>query len=150
MVAKGELDQVFHYKSKLNPGKSEEAYRSYYEKGYRTNVKQIEIQGDTFTFTFDDGSKQNSDYRYVGYKVLNYQAGNRGVRYLFEAKDLQTKAFKYLQFSDHAISPQKAGHFHLYFGNESQEALLNELENWPTYYPSQLSAHEIAQEMVAH
>ncbi|NLL32990.1 MAG: zinc ABC transporter substrate-binding protein AdcA, partial [Enterococcus cecorum] len=44
--------------------------------------------------------------------------------------------FKYLQFSDHAISPQKAGHFHLYFGNESQEALLNELENWPTYYPS--------------
>ena len=86
----------------------------------------------------------------MGYKVLNYQAGNRGVRYLFEAKDLQTKAFKYLQFSDHAISPQKAGHFHLYFGNESQEALLNELENWPTYYPSQLSAHEIAQEMIAH
>lgn len=150
LVAKGELDQVFHYKAKLNPKKTAEDYRAYYEKGYRTNVKQIEIQGDTFTFTFDDGSKQSSDYRYVGYKVLNYEAGNRGVRYLFEAKDLQTKAFKYLQFSDHAISPQKAGHFHLYFGNESQEALLNELENWPTYYPSQLSAHEIAQEMVAH
>ncbi|HJD14557.1 MAG TPA: ZinT/AdcA family metal-binding protein [Candidatus Enterococcus stercoripullorum] len=150
LVAKGELDQVFHYKAKLNPKKTAEGYRAYYEKGYRTDVKQIEIQGDTFTFTFDDGSKQSSDYRYVGYKVLNYQAGNRGVRYLFEAKDSQTKAFKYLQFSDHAISPQKAGHFHLYFGNESQEALLNELENWPTYYPSQLSAHEIAQEMVAH
>ena len=71
----------------------------------------------------------------MGYKVLNYEAGNRGVRYLFEAKDLQTKAFKYLQFSDHAISPQKAGHFHLYFGNESQEALLNELEKLADLLP---------------
>ena len=77
LVAKGELDQVFHYKAKLNPKKTAEDYRAYYEKGYRTDVKQIEIQGDTFTFTFDDGSKQSSDYRYVGYKVLNYEAGNR-------------------------------------------------------------------------
>ena len=38
LVAKGELDQVFHYKAKLNPKKTAEDYRAYYEKGYRTDV----------------------------------------------------------------------------------------------------------------
>lgn len=150
LLQNGQLDQVFHYKAKLNPKMTEEEYKAYYEVGYKTDVKQIDIKGDTFTFIFDDGSKTSASYRYVGSKILNYQAGNRGVRFMFESTDPNSKAFKYLQFSDHAIAPQKAGHFHIYFGNTSQEDLLNELENWPTYYPTKLSAHEIAQEMMAH
>jgi len=35
-------------------------------------------------------------------------------------------------------------------GNESQEKLLEEMDNWPTYYPTKLSGLEIAQEMLAH
>ncbi|MXI72561.1 ZinT/AdcA family metal-binding protein, partial [Mycobacterium tuberculosis] len=30
-------------------------------------------------------------------------------------------------------------HFHIFHGGKSQEALYDELENWPTYYPSNLS-----------
>ena len=46
------------------------------------------------------------------------------------------------------ISPQRKQH--IFYGGESQEALFNELENWPTYYPTKLSGQEIAQEMLAH
>jgi len=35
-------------------------------------------------------------------------------------------------------------------GNESQEKLFEEMDNWPTYYPSSMTGIEIAQEMVAH
>lgn len=44
----------------------------------------------------------------------------------------------------------KAAHFHIFYGSESQEKVLEELENWPTFYPSDLSPQEIAQEMIAH
>ena len=57
---------------------------------------------------------------------------------------------KYVQFSDHNIAPVKAEHFHIFMGNESQEKLLEEMDNWPTYYPTKLSGLEIAQEMIAH
>jgi zinc transport system substrate-binding protein len=55
----------------------------------------------------------------------------------------------YVQFSDHAIAPRKAGHFHLYWG-EDRTALLSELTNWPTYYPAILSPEAIVHEMLAH
>lgn len=57
---------------------------------------------------------------------------------------------KYVQFSDHNISPVKTSHFHIFHGGESQEKVLSELENWPTYYPKKLTGFEIAQEMIAH
>ena len=76
--------------------------------------------------------------------------GNRGVRFLFEATDADAGQFKYVQFSDHNIAPVKAEHFHIFFGGTSQEALFEEMDNWPTYYPDNLSGQEIAQEMLAH
>ena len=72
------------------------------------------------------------------------------VRFLFETDDANAGRFKYVQFSDHNIAPTKAAHFHIFFGGDSQESLFNEMDNWPTYYPSDLSKQEIAQEMIAH
>ncbi|EBL1740114.1 metal-binding protein ZinT, partial [Salmonella enterica] len=54
------------------------------------------------------------------------------------------------QFSDHIIAPRKSGHFHIFMGNTSQQALLQEMENWPTYYPYQLKANEVVDEMLHH
>ena len=68
----------------------------------------------------------------------------------FETDDANAGRFKYVQFSDHNIAPTKAAHFHIFFGGDSQESLFNEMDNWPTYYPSDLSKQEIAQEMIAH
>ena len=72
------------------------------------------------------------------------------MRFLFEATDADAGQFKYVQFSDHNIAPVKAEHFHIFFGGTSQEALFEEMDNWPTYYPDNLSGQEIAQEMLAH
>lgn len=149
LLKNGALDQVMRYKSLQNKDKSADAYKAYYEAGYQTNVNKISIKGNDVTF-YIDGQAHKASYKYKGKETLTYDKGNRGVRYLFEAVGDTNGAFKYLQFSDHSISPTKAEHFHIYFGNSSQAALTGQLTNWPTYYPSAMSASEIAQEMVAH
>ncbi|BBA91780.1 zinc ABC transporter substrate-binding protein AdcA [Streptococcus ruminantium] len=145
----GTLDQVFDYKAKLKGGMTAKEYKDYYTIGYKTDVDHINIKDDTMEFVVGD-KKEKFTYKYVGYKVLTYKKGNRGVRFLFEATDANAGRFKYVQFSDHNIAPVKTGHFHIYFGGESQEKLLEELENWPTYYPNSLTGLEIGQEMLAH
>ncbi|MTD40127.1 ZinT/AdcA family metal-binding protein [Erwinia sp. CPCC 100877] len=149
-VQDGTFDQVFDYKAKLNKDKTSQAYKKYYEVGYKTDIQAIEITDSTITYTKTDGTRFSSKYTYAGYQILNYEAGNHGVRYCFEAVDPAGGAFKYIQFSDHTITDTKVEHYHLYFGNESQEKLYSELENWPTYYPASLTGKEIAQEMLAH
>lgn len=151
LLQDGTLDEVFDYKSKKNPEMSAKEYKDYYTTGYKTDVEQINIDGKKMTMEFiQNGESHKYKYKYVGYEILNYEKGNRGVRFLFETDDKDAGQFKYVQFSDHDIRPNKAGHFHIYFGGESQEALIEELENWPTYYPTDLSGHEVAQEMLAH
>ncbi|EJN93560.1 metal ABC transporter solute-binding protein, Zn/Mn family [Streptococcus ratti] len=147
----GSLDSVWDYKAKSKKDMTAQEYKAYYTKGYKTDVDKIVIDGKKNTVTFTQkGKDYKYTYKYVGYKILKYSKGNRGVRYLFETKAKNVGSFKYIQFSDHDIKPQKAEHFHLFWGSESQDKLLEELENWPTYYPSKLSGQEIAQEIVAH
>ncbi|HFR3749868.1 TPA: ZinT/AdcA family metal-binding protein [Streptococcus suis] len=145
----GTLDQVWDYKAKLKGDMTAEEYKAYYDTGYKTDVDQINITDNTMEFVVGD-KKEKFTYKYVGYKILTYKKGNRGVRFLFEATDANAGNYKYVQFSDHNIAPVKTGHFHIYFGGESQEKLLEELENWPTYYPVGLTGLEIGQEMLAH
>ncbi|HHR8875357.1 TPA: ZinT/AdcA family metal-binding protein, partial [Streptococcus agalactiae] len=96
------------------------------------------------------GKSQTFTYKYAGYKILTYKKGNRGVRYLFEAKEKDAGQFKYIQFSDHGIKPNKAEHFHIFWGSESQEKLFEEMENWPTYFPAKMSGREVAQDLMSH
>ncbi|WP_314062073.1 zinc ABC transporter substrate-binding protein AdcA [uncultured Vagococcus sp.] len=143
------LDPIFDYKAKQNKDMTAKEYKDYYQTGYATDIKEIKITGTSMTFINDKGESATSDYNYVGYKILDYEKGNRGVRYCFEAVDPKA-AYKTVQFSDHTIEPSQSAHFHLYFGNQSQDELVKELDNWPTYYPAGLSGFEIAQEMMAH
>ncbi|EHG11999.1 hypothetical protein HMPREF9682_01596 [Streptococcus intermedius F0395] len=145
----GTLDQVFDYKAKLTGKMTAAEYKAYYEKGYKTDVSHINITDKTMEFVVN-GQKKKFTYKYVGKHTLTYSKGNRGVRFMFETTDKDAGKYKYVQFSDHNIAPTKAAHFHIFYGGESQEALFNELENWPTYYPTKLSGQEIAQEMLAH
>ena len=85
-----------------------------------------------------------------GKEVLKYEKGNRGVRYVFKLKNADNQDLpKYVQFSDHNIAPKKAAHFHIFMG-DNREKLLNELDNWPTYYPEKQTAKEIKADMLAH
>ncbi len=80
---------------------------------------------------------------------MTYKEGNRGVRYLLKPGESVRETSNMFQFSDMKYSG-KAAHFHIFHGGKSQEALYDELENWPTYYPSNLSGLEVAQEMLTY
>lgn len=149
-VLDGTFDQVFDYKAKINKDKSAKEYKEYYTSGYETDIEKISIVDNYITYTDSKGKSFSSAYESKGYKILTYEKGNRGVRYCFEAKNPESGAFKYIQFSDHHIADTKAEHFHLYFGNESPEVLYKQLDNWPTYYSQELTGQAIAQEMLAH
>ncbi|MEL3971684.1 ZinT/AdcA family metal-binding protein [Rossellomorea oryzaecorticis] len=144
----GTLDEVFSHKAEHNGDKSAEEYKEYYKAGYQTDVDRILIEGNTVTF-YENGEENSGEYIYDGYEILTYDAGNRGVRFIFKRAEQSGDLPRYIQFSDHSIYPTKADHYHLYWGDD-REALLNEVTNWPTYYPSEMTGEEIADEMMAH
>ena len=143
----GTLDPVMEHKAESGDQTSEE-YKAYYEIGYETDVERITINGDKVTF-FKDGVPLAATYASDGYEILTYKKGNRGVRFIFKKTDGDAAAPEYIQFSDHRIAPADADHYHLYWGDD-RTALLQEVTNWPTYYPSSLNADEIVAEMMAH
>lgn len=144
----GSLDEVMAAKAKKGD-KSAEEYKQYYSIGYKTDVQEIEIEDNSMTF-YQGGEKHKAEYKYEGYRILKYAKGNRGVRYLFTKIKGDAAAPGSVQFSDHAIAPQEASHFHIYFGDMTHEELLKEMDNWPTYYPEDMSKAEIVSEMSAH
>lgn len=143
----GTLDPVMADKA-AHGDKSAEEYRAYYETGYKTDTDRIVIEGDSVTFHEGDASVQGT-YASDGYEILTYEKGNRGVRFIFKKTEGDDEAPDFFQFSDHRIAPEKSDHYHLYWGDD-RAALLEELTNWPTYYPSSLSAEQIVEEMLAH
>ncbi|AMO50370.1 Zinc ABC transporter, zinc-binding protein AdcA [Enterobacter sp. FY-07] len=144
----GDLDPVLEKKAKQGD-KTVEEYRAYYKKGYATNVEMIGIEDNVIEF-HSGNTVNRCRYDYAGYKILTYASGKKGVRYLFECTDSQSKAPKYVQFSDHIIAPRRSQHFHIFMGNVSQEALLKEMDNWPTYYPYNMTKAQVVEEMLHH
>ncbi|WP_246184842.1 ZinT family metal-binding protein [Paracoccus aestuariivivens] len=143
----GTLDPVMAHKAE-HGDKTAAEYRDYYEAGYRTDVDRIVIKGDRIEF-YRSGASVSARYVSDGRETLTYKAGNRGVRYAFRKADGDTAAPAFIQFSDHAIAPEKAGHYHLYWGDD-RKALLAEVTHWPTYYPTAMSGQQIQSEMMAH
>jgi zinc transport system substrate-binding protein len=126
---------------------SAEEYKAYYKVGYKTYIERISIEGDAVTF-FKDGKPLKARYTSDGHEILTYDKGNRGVRFIFKKTEGDAGAPVFIQFSDYKIAPAAADHYHLYWGND-RAALLEEVTNWPTYYPSSLSAKQIVEEMIA-
>ncbi|WP_414054888.1 metal-binding protein ZinT [Macrococcus equi] len=144
----GTLDDVFKHKAKEDESKTAKEYKAYYTKGYQTDINRIHIDGSKISF-YKGNDKSTGEYGYDGKVILKYEAGNRGVRYLFKKLNGDENAPKFIQFSDHIIAPEKALHFHIYMGND-KDKLLKEMEHWPTYYPSDLKGQEIKEEMLGH
>ncbi|WP_118135241.1 metal-binding protein ZinT [Oceanicella sp. SM1341] len=147
LLQDGTLDPVMADKA-AHGDKSAAEYRAYYDTGYATDVARIEIRGSTVTFHGPEGAL-SGEYASDGLEVLTYKAGNRGVRFIFARTAGDAAAPAFIQFSDHRIAPAKADHYHIYMGDD-RAALLEEVTNWPTYYPAALSPGEIVQEMLAH
>lgn len=147
LLQDGTLDDVMAHKAE-HGDKTAEEYHAYYETGYETDVDHIVIDGDNVTFHSGESSFGGT-YESGSYEILTYEKGNRGVRFIFEKSEGDEEAPDFIQFSDHIIAPQKSDHYHLYWG-DNRAALLENVTNWPTYYPSELSAEQIVQEMTAH
>lgn len=143
----GTLDPVMEAKA-AQGDKTAQEYRAYYTTGYRTRVDRIVIDGDTVTF-HEDGKPVQATYAGDGYEVLTYKAGNRGVRFIFTRTAGDEAAPQFIQFSDHRIAPASSDHYHLYWGDD-RAGLLEEVTNWPTYYPAGLNGEEIVSRMMAH
>ncbi|GEK58310.1 metal-binding protein ZinT [Marinococcus halophilus] len=145
----GTLDEVFAHKAEEDGEMTQEEYKEYYEEGYQTDVDEITIEEDGTVSFMKDGEEMTGRYASGGHEILEYEAGNRGVRFVFELEEGDEGMPEYIQFSDHSIAPTDAGHYHLYWGDDNGE-LLEEVENWPTYYPSDMNGEEITHEMIAH
>lgn len=143
----GTLDPVMADRAK-HGGKSADDYRAYYDAGYKTDVDRIVIKDNSVSF-FRGKDTASANYEVDGYEILTYEKGNRGVRFIFKKTTGDDAAPHFIQFSDHIIAPEKAGHYHLYWGDD-RTALLKQVTNWPTYYPSHLNGKQIVDEMLAH
>lgn len=143
----GTLDPVWAHKAESGDQAADQ-WKAYYDVGYKTDVERITIDGDVVTF-YRNGQPIEGHYTYDGYEILTYKKGNRGVRFIFKKTEGDEAAPEFIQFSDHKIAPEVTDHYHLYWGDD-RAALLEEVTNWPTYYPSSLKADEIVREMIAH
>ncbi len=149
ILLSGKMDPVFAKKAKEDASKTAAEYKEYYKKGYATEVSEIGIENGVMEFNLN-GQVSSCKYDYAGHKILHYASGKKGVRYLFECKDASSKAPKFVQFSDHTIAPRKSAHFHIFMGNTSQEEILKEMENWPTYFPYQMTSDQVVDDLLHH
>lgn len=145
----GALDEVYEHRAEENDDMLFEEQKEYYEAGYQTEVDHLDITEDGDIIFHEGDESYTGTYVYDGYEILEYEAGNRGVRFIFALEDGDAKAPQYVQFSDHIIAPEESGHFHLYWGDDN-EALLEEMEHWPTYYPEDSSVDDIIDDLLLH
>ncbi len=145
----GTLDPVFRQKAEADKSTTFSAVKNYYLTGYASAITEIGIENGVMEFT-ENGVTHACRYVYQGHKILHYVSGKKGVRYLFACSDQTSAAPKFVQFSDHIIGPRKSGHFHIFTGNVSQDALFSQLENWPTFFPYQLSKEAIVDDLLHH
>lgn len=143
----GTLEPVMAAKA-AHGDKTAEEYRAYYLTGYQTDVDRIVIKDGSIVF-HTNGKSVQAAYAADGHEILTYKAGNRGVRYIFTKTAGDEDAPQFIQFSDHRIAPAASDHYHLYWGND-RAALLQEVTNWPTYYPADLGGDDIVSRMMAH
>ena len=145
----GTLDSVFAEKAEETGEKTASEYKEYYTVGYESSFTGLTITGETITF-YEGDAASTGTYAYSGYQILTYESGKKGVRYLFARTDDAADTPKYIQFSDHIIEPTASAHFHIYLGDDSHADLLEEMDNWPTFYPAGMDGDEIVEEMLHH
>ena len=145
----GTLDDAFAAMAEEGEMTADE-YKTYYQNGYKTDITNIDIEGDHIEFTYEDGKKVGSDYKYVGYYIQNWSTGTKAAMYRFETEDKDSGAPVYIEFNDHMIEPAAAEHFHIRMSNESFDAIVDPENSWPTFFPADMTGEEICEHMEGH
>ena len=148
-VLDGTLDDAFAAMAEKGEMAAEE-YKTYYQNGYKTDITNIDIEGDHIEFTYEDSKKAGSNYKYVGYYIQNWSTGTKAAMYRFEAEDKDSGAPVYIEFNDHMIEPAAAEHFHIRMSNKSFDAIVDPENSWPTFFPADMTGEEICEHMEGH
>ena len=147
-VLDGTLDSVM--KKKADSGtKTAEEYKKSYISSYETDIEKISIDGNTITYTRKDGTS-TATYDSEGFYIRHKDDGSKQMRYKYQKASGDANAPTYIVFSDHNISSAEPEHFHLYFGEDGFDSLVEEGKHFPTFYPASLTGAEIADEMLEH
>lgn len=150
LLLEGRLEQFCEYKAENDEDASttKETMYEKYKNVWACDAKEIKIEDNAITFTYSDGTTASAEYTYAGYSIKYAEDGSIGnVRYQFETESAD--APKYVQFNDHGHEPAEVEHFHIYFGDESFEALLSASTN-PYFMRSGLTDEEILEGLTGH
>ena len=147
-ILDGTLDSVMEKKAESGT-KSADEYKKSYTASYKTDIEKISIDGNTITYTRKDGTS-TATYESKGFYIRHKDDGSKQVRYKYQKESGDANAPTYIVFSDHNISSAEPEHFHLYFGNDGFDKLVEEGKNFPTFYPASMTGSEIADEMLEH
>ena len=142
-VLDGSLDPAFEAMEETKGEMTAEEYKEYYKTGYETDIVSVNIKGNNIEYTYEDGRKVNSDYKYTGYYIQVWSGGTMAALYRFEAENKDSGAPVYIEINDHMIESAKAEHFHLRMSNESFDAIKDPEKYWPTFFPADMSAEEL-------
>lgn len=146
----GDLDDYCEHKAEDDDdsNSSMETYYEKYKSAWACEIDHIKINNNQITFTYSDGKTVTAEYTYAGYQTTSNEDGAiSSVRYQFETDNAD--APKFVQFNDHGHEPGKAEHFHIYFGNNSFEELMDSKTN-PFFVKESLSVDEILEELLGH
>ena len=145
----GTLDGAFAAMAEEGEMTADE-YKTYYQNGYKTDITNINIEGDHIAFTYEDGKKVGSDYKYIGYYIQNWSTGTKAAMYRFEAVDRTSGAPVYIEFNDHMIESAAPEHFHIRMSNESFDAIVDPEKSWPTFFPADMTGEDLCEHMEGH
>ena len=148
-VLDGTLDDAFAAMAEEGEMTADE-YKTYYQNGYKTDITNIDIEGDHIAFTYEDGKKIGSDYKYIGYYVQNWSTGTKAAMYRFEAVDRTSGAPVCIEFNNHMIESAAPEHFHIRMSNESFDAIVDQEKSWPTFFPADMTGDELCEHMEGH
>ena len=149
-LLRGDLDEYCEHKAEEDDDDTTtmETYLEKYIASWQCDAEKISVDGNRITFTDVDGKTVSAEYTYAGYRTkLNDDGKISSVRYQFETANAD--APKYVQFNDHGHEPGAAEHFHIYFGNDGFDALMESKTN-PFFVKDSLSVDEILDELMGH
>lgn len=150
MLTAGELDAFCAYKADTDDDDSttQQTMLDKYTANWNCDVVAMSVNGDEISFEFADGKTASARYEYAGYTpILNEDGTVKRVRFQFTTDS--SEAPKNVQFNDHGYKPGQPEHFHIYYGNESFEELMNSSGN-PYFVPADMTAAGIIQQLVGH
>lgn len=147
-IENGTFDEPIAFEAKEH-GLTFEEMKEEFISRRKSDYSQLHIENNTLTL-----GENSADYEYAGIQTVKEDDEIVSVWYAFQLKSPHDQMPKYVLFNDHqtkgSISKDEVAHFHMRYGDESIEALVN-TENWaPTYYALDASSEAIKEVINEH